>query len=156
MKKIILLPFLLLALAVNGQNEKRGIVLPGYGHVNTELLNKKIDLTLDVEQLNLNEVRILRNAFYARQGYPFKDAYLRGVFGSTSWYDSLMYVFDAESENFLNLGVAKKRIGAISTTATSIPRPSRPHLRSRPSSRSCRPAKRCCWHRTSPPPEATR
>jgi len=103
MKKIILLPFLLLALAVSGQNEKRGIVLPGYGHVNTELLNKKIDLTLDVEKLNLNEVRILRNAFYARQGYPFKDAYLRGVFESTSWYDSLMYVFDAESENFLNL-----------------------------------------------------
>ncbi|MBO7140175.1 MAG: DUF3160 domain-containing protein, partial [Prevotella sp.] len=66
-------------------------------------LNKKIDLTLDVEKLNLNEVRVLRNAFYARQGYPFKDAYLRGVFSSTSWYDSLMYVFDAESSNFVEV-----------------------------------------------------
>ena len=100
MKKFILLSFLLFSLAVSGENDKRGLILPGRGHVNTELLNQKIDLTLDVEQLNLNEVRVLRNAFYARQGYPFKDAYLRGVFESTSWYDSLMYAFDAESENF--------------------------------------------------------
>ena len=48
MKKLVLLPFLLLSLAVSGENEKRGFVLPGRGHVNTELLNKKIDLTLDV------------------------------------------------------------------------------------------------------------
>ncbi|MBO7141484.1 MAG: YARHG domain-containing protein, partial [Prevotella sp.] len=83
MKRLLTISFLFLALAAIGQNNKRGIVLPGSGHINTEQLNKKIDLTLDVEKLNLNEVRVLRNAFYARQGYPFKDAYLRGVFSST-------------------------------------------------------------------------
>ena len=103
MKRLLTISFLFLALAAIGQNNKRGIVLPGSGHINTEQLNKKIDLTLDVEKLNLNEVRVLRNAFYARQGYPFKDAYLRGVFSSTSWYDSLMYVFDAESSNFVEV-----------------------------------------------------
>ena len=103
MKRLLTISFLFLSLAAIGQNNKRGIVLPGSGHINTEQLNKKIDLTLDVEKLNLNEVRVLRNAFYARQGYPFKDSYLRGVFSSTSWYDSLMYVFDAESSNFVEV-----------------------------------------------------
>lgn len=103
MKRLLTLTFLFLALAVYGQNRRHGIVLPGSGHVNTEVLNRKIDLTLDVDKLNLNEVRVLRNAFYARQGYPFKDAYLRGVFSTTSWYDSLMYVFDAEPSNFVEV-----------------------------------------------------
>ena len=103
MKKLLFISFLFLALTASGEEKKRGMVLPGNAHINTEQLNKKIDLTLDVEKLNLNEVRVLRNAFYARQGYPFKDAYLRGVFSSTSWYDSLMYVFDAEASNFVEV-----------------------------------------------------
>ena len=85
-----------------GEPERHGLVLPGRGHVNIESLNKKIDLTQDVGQLNLGEVRVLRNAFYARRGYPFKDAYLRGVFASTTWYDSLMYAFDEDEKNFQN------------------------------------------------------
>lgn len=103
MKRLFTISFLFFALVAFGQNGKRGMVLPGNGHINTETLNRKIDLTLDVEKLNLNEVRVLRNAFYARQGYPFKDSYLRGVFSSTSWYDSLMYVFDEESSNFMEV-----------------------------------------------------
>ena len=95
--------FLCIALSASGENGRRGMVLPGEGHVDTELLNRKIDLTLDVDKLTLNEVRVLRNALYARQGYPFKDAYLRGVFSSTSWYDSLMYEFDGEPANFQDL-----------------------------------------------------
>ena len=93
--------FALIVIGVHGQDDiRRGVVLPGKGKINTEQLNKKIDLTQDVSQLNLGEVRVLRNAFWARRGYPFKDAYLRGVFGSTSWYDSLMYAFDENSSNF--------------------------------------------------------
>ena len=94
----------LLTLTVSGEEPERpGVVLPGKGRINTELLNRQIDLTLDVTQLNLGEVRVLRNAFWARRGYPFKDAYLRGVFETTSWYDSLMYVFDDDPANFQNL-----------------------------------------------------
>ena len=87
MKKTVLFLFFMMATcAVMAQDDRQPMILPGAGHINVESLNKKIDLTLDVEKLNLNEVRVLRNAFYARQGYPFKDAYLRGVFSSTSWY----------------------------------------------------------------------
>ena len=103
MKRLLFISLLFLALSASGEGKKRGLVLPGSGHVDTELLNRKVDLTLDVEKLNLNELRVLRNAFYARQGYPFKDAYLRGVFSSTSWYDSLMYEFDAEASNFIEV-----------------------------------------------------
>ena len=104
MKKIVLLLCLAFStLYIFAEGERRGVVLPGKGHIDTELLNRKINLEQDVSQLGLSEVRVLRNAFYARVGYPFKDAYLRGVFSSTSWYDSLMYVFDDTPENFQDL-----------------------------------------------------
>jgi hypothetical protein len=102
--KTILTILLLLSMSLGVRSEERsGVVLPGKGHVDLEQLNKPINLTQDVSQLNLGEVRILRNAFYARVGYPFKDAYLRGMFESTSWYDSLMYEFDANEANFRQL-----------------------------------------------------
>ena len=105
MRKALLFLSLFAALTVSAQEEttRRGVVIPGKGHVDTELLNKKIDLQQDVSQLNLTEVRVLRNAFFARVGYPFKDAFLRGTFSSTSWYDSLMYEFDGKTENFREL-----------------------------------------------------
>lgn len=59
-----------------------------------------IDTQQDISQLSLSDCRILRNGFAARVGYPFRDAYLRGVFGTTSWYDSLMYVFDEDTTLF--------------------------------------------------------
>ena len=52
-----------------------------------------IDITQDISQLSLADCRILRNAFAARVGYPFRDAYLRGIFQTTTWYDSLQWVF---------------------------------------------------------------
>ncbi len=113
MRKVLLFLSLFAALAASAQYDegmppKRGAVIPGKGHVDTEQLNKKIDLQQDVSQLNLTEVRVLRNAFFARVGYPFKDAFLRGTFSSTSWYDSLMMVFDGETENFRELTEAEQ------------------------------------------------
>jgi len=61
-----------------------------------------IDITMDISHLSLSDCRILRNAFAARVGYPFRDAYLRGVFQTTTWYDSLMWAFDGNDENFTN------------------------------------------------------
>lgn len=113
MRKVLLFLSLFAALAVSAQYDegvprKRGVVVPGKGHVDTELLNKKIDLQQDVSQLNLTEVRVLRNAFFARAGYPFKDSFLRGMFSSTSWYDSLMMEFDGDTENFRELTDAEQ------------------------------------------------
>ena len=98
MKRLLILPLLLLPLLATA--DKKGLVLPGKGHIDVEELKNGVNLDQDVSQLNLGEVRILRNAFYARQGYPFKDAYLRGVFESTTWYDSLMWAFDGDPDNF--------------------------------------------------------
>ncbi|MEW7291205.1 DUF3160 domain-containing protein [Aquimarina sp. 2304DJ70-9] len=58
--------------------------------LNVEQLKNDIDLEMDVSDLSLSDIRILRNAFAARQGYCFMKADLRGVFSTTSWYDTRM------------------------------------------------------------------
>ncbi|MBU0766082.1 MAG: DUF3160 domain-containing protein, partial [Bacteroidetes bacterium] len=51
-----------------------------------------IDLNQDISGLSVSELRILRNALYARHGYIFMKADLRGYFtANTKWYNSLMY-----------------------------------------------------------------
>ena len=64
--------------------------------INVELLKDSLDLSMDVSGLQLSDLHVLRSAPAARQGFPFKDAYLRGVYGSTTWYDSLTWVFDEQ------------------------------------------------------------
>ena len=78
-----------MALTTMAQTKQR-VMIPGKGNINVEQLNKRVDLNQDISRLNLTELRVLRNSFYAREGYPFRDAFLRGVFQCTSWYDSLM------------------------------------------------------------------
>lgn len=56
-----------------------------------ESLNGRIDPKTDISALSLSDLRILRNAFAARQGYCFMDYALRSVFSHTSWYDSLLW-----------------------------------------------------------------
>ena len=78
--------------------------------IDAEKLKDSIDFDIDVTGLSLSDLRVLRNAPAAQRGYPFKDSYLRGIFSSTTWYDSLMYVLDeklpwdkyksAENENW--------------------------------------------------------
>ena len=65
-------------------------VLPGRGHIDLNKLEKNIDLNMDITQLSLAELRVLRNAFAARQGYPFMSSDLRGIFSGTSWYNDRM------------------------------------------------------------------
>ena len=66
--------------------------------INVELLKDSLDLGMDVSGLQLGDLRVLRNAPAARQGYPFKDAYLRGIYAGTTWYDSLMWAFDEKTD----------------------------------------------------------
>ncbi len=58
--------------------------------IDVEQLNNDIDLEMDISNLSLSDIRILRNSFAARQGYCFMKADLRGVFSTTSWYDDIM------------------------------------------------------------------
>ena len=94
MKRLIAAIFtILVALGygIETQAQEKGMILPGKGKINVEKLNKKIDTNMDISQLSLSELRVLRNAFAARQGYCFKDATLRSIFKTTSWYEEKMY-----------------------------------------------------------------
>lgn len=74
--------------AVQGQ----GAVVPVGSKVDVEALGSRIDTGMDISTLSLQDLRILRNAVAARQGYCFKDYAMRAVFGQTSWYDSLLFM----------------------------------------------------------------
>ncbi|MBO4658987.1 MAG: DUF3160 domain-containing protein [Prevotella sp.] len=95
MKKIFALVMLLaFALGMAAQDEVstlKPITLPGKGKINVETLNKRIDTKMDISNLSVSELRVLRNAFAARQGYLFNNSELRLVFNTTSWYDSLAW-----------------------------------------------------------------
>ena len=90
MKEFLVTMLCLIALTATSQKVQR-VMVPGKGGINVELLNKKVILDQDISQLSLTELRVLRNSFYAREGFPFRDAFLRGVFQCTSWYDSLVW-----------------------------------------------------------------
>nr|WP_319399505.1 DUF3160 domain-containing protein [uncultured Carboxylicivirga sp.] len=69
--------------------EKSGII-DNNNELIIEALKDSFDLNFDISQLSLSDVRILRNSFAAKQGYCFMKADLRGVFGTTSWYNQRM------------------------------------------------------------------
>ena len=107
MKKIFILftTFLLLTACSqkqgsDGQGDATPTVLTS---LDIESFIDTIDTSVDISTLSLSDLHILRNGFAARKGYPFRDSYLRSVFASTTWYDSLMYAFDESEENFLEI-----------------------------------------------------
>jgi hypothetical protein len=79
-------------------SQKQAIVSVPVSHIDIEQLKDSIDFDMDVSGLPLSDLRVLRNAPAARMGYPFKDAYLRGIYSTTTWYDSLMWQFDGKLE----------------------------------------------------------
>ena len=102
MKNFLTMAFVLL-ISIGGSAQKVGkhVYIPGNGHLDVEQFIKPIDTRMDISRLSLAELRILRNAFAARQGFALKDAErqgfalkdadLRHIFMQTSWYDSLVW-----------------------------------------------------------------
>lgn len=70
-------------------------------HLNVENLLDSLDLDMDISQLPLSDLRILENVFLAQKGYPFEDSYIRSIYQTTTWYDSLMWNFDENEDFFL-------------------------------------------------------
>ena len=99
MKKFLLAAGMATLMAACSQKQSVVEVDMPVSAINVEALKDSLDLNMDISGLQLGDLRILRNAPAARQGFPFKDSYLRGVYGSTTWYDSLMWKFD-ESMDF--------------------------------------------------------
>ncbi len=88
-----------LAMMMAACSQKTSVVSVPASSIDVEQLLDSIDYNMDVTGLSIGDLRVLRNAPLARQGFPFKDSYLRGVYERTSWYDSLMWKFD-EQTNF--------------------------------------------------------
>lgn len=87
-----------LALMIAACSQKTSVVSVPVSSIDVEQLLDSIDYNMDVTGLSIGDLRVLRNAPLARQGFPFKDSYLRGVYERTTWYDSLMWEFDAQTD----------------------------------------------------------
>lgn len=85
MKRIFFV-FALVLFSVSSHAQKKNVIIPGNGHINVEKLNGKVNPNMDLSNLSLSELRVLRNGMAARQGYLFMSAELRELFGQTSWY----------------------------------------------------------------------
>jgi len=95
-KTTILLAWLAaLVLAACSTAQKQAVTELPETQIDVEALIDGIDYDMDISTLSIADVYVLRHAPAALRGYPFRDALLRGVYGSTTWYDSLMWDFDA-------------------------------------------------------------
>ena len=94
MKKSKVLVLACMAGLMAACSQKQSVVQVPVSTIDAESLRDSIDYNMDVSGLCLSDLRTLRNAPAAQRGYPFKDSYLRGMFGVTTWYDSLMYALD--------------------------------------------------------------
>ena len=98
MKKSKVIMLACMAGLIAACSQKQSVVQVPVSTIDAESLRDSIDYDMDVSGLNLSDLRILRNAPAAQRGYPFKDSYLRGIYGVTTWYDSLMYALDEKVE----------------------------------------------------------
>ena len=80
-------------------SQKQSAVSVPVSHINVENLLDSIDYDMDVSGLPLSDIILLSQAPAARKGFPIKEAYLRGIFSTTTWYDSLMWKF-SEANHF--------------------------------------------------------
>ena len=98
-KRLFLFMVLLVGLVAQAQEKPKKVILPGKGHLDVEQFNRSINTNMDISQLSLSELRVLRNAFAARKGYVFSSADLRSIFDQTSWYNALMWAqFEKEDQ----------------------------------------------------------
>ena len=90
MRKIVFLLFAAMSLLTTTAQKPQKKVVPVGSQLDLEPMLKHIDFDQDISNMSLSDLRILRNAPAARQGYCFSDYGLRAVWAQTSWYDSLM------------------------------------------------------------------
>ena len=108
MKKIFSFTAVLAIFFLAACNQKQNVVADatsteGINSIDVEKLIEPIDLQMDISNLSVSDLHILRHAFAARKGYPFEDAYLRSIYRTTTWYDSLVWNFDGTTDNFMDV-----------------------------------------------------
>ena len=97
MKKLLLTACV--AVLICACSQKQSVVQVPPSQIDVEKLLDSIDYDIDISGLSLADVRTLRNAPAAQRGLPFMDAYIRGIYAQTTWYDSLMWKFDEKVES---------------------------------------------------------
>ena len=90
-------------------NDTKSILIPGKGGIDVERLKDNLDLNMDVSQLSLYEIRVLKTALEARQGKCIMESELRGLFDQTSWYREIAvnknsYEFDEKTQEMNLIG----------------------------------------------------
>ena len=93
MKKLLFAACAAALLMACAQKQQAVVNVPP-SQIDVEKLLDSIDYDMDVSGLSLADVRTLRNAPAAQRGFPFKDSYIRDIYLTTTWYDSLMWAFD--------------------------------------------------------------
>jgi len=68
------------------QSDSTSTIIDGDNKLILESLKDSFNLNMDISDLSLSDIRLLRNSFAARQGYCFMKADLRGLYSTTSWY----------------------------------------------------------------------
>jgi len=82
--------------------------------ITDELLYKTDDEKL--KQFDKNKLRLIRNAFFARQGYKFKSDDLQEFFGQFDWYNQLLKsykVLEITNEDIIISPKDKERVDLI-------------------------------------------
>ncbi|MGM0505427.1 MAG: YARHG domain-containing protein [Bacteroidota bacterium] len=70
----------------------------------------------ELKKLSKEKLRIIRNAFYARQGYSFKSDDLKKFFGQFEWYNQLLEsneFFELSNEDVVIAPIDKERVELI-------------------------------------------
>ena len=70
----------------------------------------------ELQNLSKSQLRILRNAFYAREGYDFKSADLRELFSQFDWYKKTLErrkIYDLKNEDIFIPSCNMERINLI-------------------------------------------
>ncbi len=80
-----------IAMAQNVKSKSKPVI-PIDSKLNVENFDNKININMDISNLSISDLRVLRNAFAARQGYCMMSYDLRAIFNMTSWYDSIANV----------------------------------------------------------------
>ena len=74
--------------------QKQAVVSVPQSQIDLEKLIDSIDYDMDITGLPMGDVRTLSYAPAATRGFPMKDAYVRAMYETTTWYDSLMWAFE--------------------------------------------------------------
>ena len=100
MKKLLLLTVCAAGL-MTACTQKQAVVSVPQSQIDLEKLIDSIDYDMDITGLSMGDVRTLSYAPAATRGFPMKDAYVRAMYETTTWYDSLMWAFEEKESGYM-------------------------------------------------------